>query len=99
MKHTLEEIRALAPESLTVHSLAIKRAANLNQQMDDYKSTIHHDMDAMHTAAQETAQTLGMEPYYLYRQKNIGVVLLVACVALTLFMEKLGAPESTVSKS
>ena len=42
MKHTLEEIRALAPESLTVHSLAIKRAANLNQQMDDYKSTIHH---------------------------------------------------------
>lgn len=29
----------------------------------------------------------------------VGVVLLVACVALTLFMEKLGAPESTVSKS
>ena len=72
MQHTLAEVRALAPESLTVHSLAIKRAANLNQQMDDYKSTIHHDMDAMHMAAQETAQTLGMEPYYLYRQKNIG---------------------------
>ena len=29
----------------------------------------------------------------------VGVVLLVACVALTLFMEKLGAPESTVSES
>lgn len=72
MRHTLAQVRALAPESLTVHSLAIKRAANLNQQMDDYKSAIHHDMDAMHTAAQETAQTLGMEPYYLYRQKNIG---------------------------
>ena len=72
MRYTLAEVRALAPESLTVHSLAIKRAANLNQQMDDYKSTIHHDMDAMHTAAQETAQALGMEPYYLYRQKNIG---------------------------
>lgn len=72
MQHTLAEVRALAPESLTVHSLAIKRAANLNQQMDDYKSAIHHDMDAMHTAAQETAQALGMEPYYLYRQKNIG---------------------------
>ena len=72
MQHTLAEVRALAPESLTVHSLAIKRAANLNQQMNDYKSTIHHDMDAMHTAAQETAQALGMEPYYLYRQKNIG---------------------------
>lgn len=72
MRYTLAQVRALAPESLTVHSLAIKRAANLNQQMDDYKSTIHHDMDAMHMAAQETAQALGMEPYYLYRQKNIG---------------------------
>ncbi len=29
----------------------------------------------------------------------VGVVLLIACVALTLFMEKLGAPESTVSES
>ena len=29
MQHTLAEVRALAPESLTVHSLAIKRAANL----------------------------------------------------------------------
>lgn len=72
MRYTLAQVRALAPESLTVHSLAIKRAASLNQQMDDYKSTIHHDMDAMHMAAQETAQALGMEPYYLYRQKNIG---------------------------
>ena len=29
----------------------------------------------------------------------VGVALLVACVALTLFMEKLGAPESTASES
>lgn len=29
----------------------------------------------------------------------VGVILLAACVALTLFMEKLGAPDSTVSES
>ena len=29
----------------------------------------------------------------------VGVVLLVVCVALTLFMEKLGAPESTELES
>ena len=29
---TLAEIEALGPESLTVHSLAIKRAADLNQE-------------------------------------------------------------------
>jgi len=32
VKHTLEEIEALKPDSLTVHSLAIKRAARLNDQ-------------------------------------------------------------------
>ena len=29
----------------------------------------------------------------------VGVILLAACVALTLFMEKLGAPDSTASES
>lgn len=72
MQHTLDEVKALAPESITVHSLAIKRAAHLNQQMDTYGDMIHHDMDAMHEQAAQTAAELGMEPYYLYRQKNIG---------------------------
>ena len=30
VKNTLEEVRALGPDSLTVHSLAVKRAARLN---------------------------------------------------------------------
>lgn len=72
MQHTLSEIKMLAPESITVHSLAIKRAANLKQQMDTYGGAIHHDMDAMHELAADAANALGMKPYYLYRQKNIG---------------------------
>ena len=36
VKHTLEEIEALKPDSLTVHSLAIKRAARLNMFKEEY---------------------------------------------------------------
>ena len=40
--------------------------------MDEYGTSINQDMDAMHEMVAETATLLGMEPYYLYRQKNIG---------------------------
>ncbi|MGN0152797.1 MAG: coproporphyrinogen dehydrogenase HemZ [Wujia sp.] len=72
MHYTLEQIRMLGPESLTVHSLAIKRAANLRQQLDTYGETINQDMDEMHVLAEKVSTELGMEPYYMYRQKNIG---------------------------
>lgn len=72
MRFTLEQIERLMPESITVHSLAIKRAANLRQQMDIYGTEINHGMDEMHDLAARTAKRLQMEPYYLYRQKNIG---------------------------
>lgn len=72
MKHTLDEIKKLSPESLTVHSLAIKRAANLKQQLGEYGDAINQDMDAMLDMVADVATELGMEPYYLYRQKKIG---------------------------
>jgi len=72
MRYTLEEIKKLSPESITVHSLAIKRAANLKQQMSEYGETIHQDVDGMLDMVSDVATELGMEPYYLYRQKNIG---------------------------
>ena len=34
--HTLNEIKAMGPESLTVHSLAIKRASRLNILREQY---------------------------------------------------------------
>ncbi|MDE6026094.1 MAG: coproporphyrinogen dehydrogenase HemZ [Lachnospiraceae bacterium] len=72
MEHTLKRIKQLGPESITVHSLAIKRAANLNRQMDEFAGEIHHDTDRMLDAVGDVATSLNMEPYYLYRQKNIG---------------------------
>ena len=72
MGHTLAEIHKLAPESITVHSLAIKRAASLKLRLDEFGESIHHDMDKMLDMVQNETERLGMEPYYLYRQKNIG---------------------------
>ena len=37
VEHTLEEVKKLQPDSLTVHSLAVKRAARLNIFRDQYQ--------------------------------------------------------------
>lgn len=71
VRHTLSEIYKLAPDSLTVHSLAIKRAANLNIEMEKYHSLIKGSTNEMLMAVEECARSLELEPYYLYRQKNI----------------------------
>lgn len=71
VRHTVEEIKKLAPDSLTVHSLAIKRASRLSQWIEENGiSTLHNTDETMHIAAQ-AAEDMGMKPYYLYRQKNM----------------------------
>ena len=69
--HTLEEIHKMAPDSLTVHSLAIKRAAKLNIDMEEYRSLITGSTNEMIELVDDYARKLNMAPYYLYRQKNI----------------------------
>lgn len=71
VRHTLSEIKKLAPDSLTVHSLAIKRAANLNIQMEQYHSLIKGSTNEMLLEVDKCARELNLFPYYLYRQKNI----------------------------
>ncbi len=71
VERTLEQIYQLKPDSLTVHSLAVKRAANLNIQMEKYRSMIKGATNEMLERVDEYAGKLGLSPYYLYRQKNI----------------------------
>ena len=71
VRHTLDEIRALKPDSLTVHSLAIKRAARLNMFKEDYSDLKIENTPEMIEMSAACARELGMEPYYLYRQKNM----------------------------
>lgn len=71
VENTLEQIQGLAPDSLTIHSLAIKRAAKLNmfkQEYEKYKTI--NTQEIMHLT-QDYARKMGLLPYYLYRQKNM----------------------------
>lgn len=68
---TMEEVKALKPDSITVHSLAIKRASRLNLLWEEYKDLTGKDIDAMAEISRKAALEMGMEPYYLYRQKNM----------------------------
>lgn len=69
MRDTLRQIEELSPDSLTVHSLAIKRAARMAQEQP--VRDLHTEITEMVEDAAKTAEKLGLFPYYLYRQKNI----------------------------
>lgn len=69
--YTLSQIETLAPESLTVHALAIKRAALVNRAKLYLQTASVEDVNDMINMAFDCAVRMGQEPYYLYRQKNI----------------------------
>ena len=69
MKVTLNGISFLAPESLTIHSLAVKRASGLKEAPEEVK--VNPYAAEMMDMATDKAYELGLSPYYLYRQRNI----------------------------
>ena len=40
VRHTMEELKKMAPDNITIHSLAIKRAARLNLEWDKYENLL-----------------------------------------------------------
>ena len=69
--HTLQEVCRIHPDSLTVHSLALKRATRLNLCKDQYEEISFTNSNEIMERTEEAARTMGMHPYYLYRQKNM----------------------------
>ena len=69
--YTMKEITKLQPDSLTVHSLAIKRASKMNQWIEENGVTTMNNTEETMKIAEKAAKDMGMEPYYLYRQKNM----------------------------
>lgn len=71
--HTLDQIERLAPDSVTVHSLAIKRSSKLHEQLAvagaGYGQVTREGADEMIALARERLMAGGWRPYYLYRQK------------------------------
>ena len=71
VQRTIDRVVELAPDSLTVHSLAIKRASRLNRWIQENGMPILHNTDETMEIAAQGAERLGLVPYYLYRQKNM----------------------------
>lgn len=74
VEHTLSEIRKLSPESITVHGLALKRASRLYEDYilnRKYPLPSQEEMNEMYRRTDEMARSLGLLPYYMYRQKNM----------------------------
>jgi len=71
VRATMEEVKALKPDSVTVHSLAIKRAARLNIEKERYSGFKMENTQEMIDMTARYAAEMGLYPYYLYRQKNM----------------------------
>ena len=64
------KVKSFDPESITIHSLALKRAARLNTE--NKREIMDNDLIlSMINMATDTCGDLGLQPYYLYRQKNM----------------------------
>ena len=66
-RHSLDTIAALRPANITVHTLALKKDADLFQRRENLPTA--EAVTAMVAYAEETLRNLGYKPYYLYRQK------------------------------
>lgn len=73
VSYTLDDMRRLAPDNLTVHTLAIKRGSKLHQQEEAAAEALRAlspaEAEQLVRKAGETARAMGQHPYYLYRQK------------------------------
>lgn len=72
VKYTLNRLLDLNPDSLTMHTLSIKKAAKLAQEVDiEELEKQDRSISTMIDEVYNFANQLEMSPYYLYRQKNI----------------------------
>ncbi|MBP3305971.1 MAG: coproporphyrinogen dehydrogenase HemZ [Oscillospiraceae bacterium] len=66
-RYSLDTVAALRPANITVHTLALKKGADLFQRRDSLPSA--EAVTEMVDYANKTLRASGYKPYYLYRQK------------------------------
>ncbi len=71
MEVTLREIERLKPDNLTVHTMAIKRASDLKNNLTKTELASDQEAKKMLQLTKDTASKLDLDPYYMYRQKHI----------------------------
>ena len=66
-RRSLDAVAALNPANITVHTLALKKGADLFEKRENLPTA--GDVAEMVAYAERTLRALGYKPYYLYRQK------------------------------
>ncbi len=66
-RHSLDTVASLMPANITVHTLALKKDADLFSRRENLPSA--EEVTQMVDYATQTLRALGYHPYYLYRQK------------------------------
>ncbi len=69
---TVAEVLKLAPSSVTVHCLALKRNNNLGESYIEKHRAKNKLINEMMALVCDEMSGAGYEKYYIYRQKNIG---------------------------
>lgn len=68
---TLEYIKNINPQSVTIHTMSIKRGSFLDEKYSMYTPSASNVVNNMLNSANELMTSLGKKPYYMYRQKNM----------------------------
>jgi oxygen-independent coproporphyrinogen-3 oxidase len=68
---TLRQVIEMAPENITVHTLAIKKGSRMKTEAQPQHLTSAESISQMLNLVETSMYESGYHPYYLYRQKNI----------------------------
>lgn len=69
---TMKQITALQPDNLTLHTLSLKKGSVLKTSLTSNQEDLlinTQSVQSMSEVVDEYAREMGMQPYYLYRQK------------------------------
>lgn len=70
-ERTVESIIKMAPENITVHTLAVKRASALNESLESVELVHDVTVETMLEKCDARLRAVGHTPYYMYRQKKM----------------------------
>jgi oxygen-independent coproporphyrinogen-3 oxidase len=71
LARTLEEVKRLGPESVTVHTMTLKRASLYSEGFMKGAMPDEEIVSQMMEYSKDFLRGMGMHPYYLYRQKHM----------------------------
>lgn len=74
IEKTCKDIKELNPESFTVHGMSVKRASRLHENILNnvkYEIATQDQLNKMYNTTVQLSKELNMNPYYMYRQKNM----------------------------